>query len=61
MDGERGRSGAHGQPVSVRGCDFHIQLSDLLSRCAFINMNVNFRDTLDLVGNKDTKGPKEIK
>lgn len=28
---------------------------------AFINITANFRDSLDLMGNKDPKGPKEIK
>lgn len=65
MDGERGRPGAPGLPVSAKTCDFqaykHQGQSPGLSLHAFINTIVNFRDILDLKDSKDPKGPKEIK
>lgn len=74
MDGERGRPGAPGQPVSVKSNDaviflthfFHCVCTNKHQACshklAFTEMlHVNFRDILDLEGSKDPKEPKEIK
>lgn len=74
MDGERGRPGAPGQPVSVKtdllfpyttlSLALHKQPAGMLTQVALyalINITGNFRDSLDLADNKDPKGPKEIK
>lgn len=66
VDGERGRPGATGQPVSVKklmmtSTHSSHMMSSLTTLYVLINIMCNFRGTLDLVANKDLKEPKEIK
>lgn len=67
VDGERGRPGATGQPVSVKKSmmthSSHMS-SSLTIRWPTLYVVIimcNFRGTLDLAANKDLKEPKEIK
>lgn len=70
VDGERGRPGATGQPVSAKKLMMTSTHSSHMSSSltvrwttlyVFIIILFNFRGTLDLVANKDLKEPKEIK